>query len=89
MRIETEYIAQAIDPRTKVVKYQSAAKEEKDLVNWFKLHTIRGKFAGLECKIEKRYLLNGKPIVFHVEQKHILWILVAVQFAFIWWKLSQ
>lgn len=87
MKIEKEYFAQAIDPKTKVVKYQSASKFKGDLERWFKSHAQSGKFAGLEPHIQYRYLINGKP--FHVEQKHILWATIIVLAAFNIWMVAH
>jgi hypothetical protein len=87
MKIEKESIAQAIDPNTKQVLYQSSNKSEQELLDWFQKKVTQGKFAGLECKISSRYLVNGRP--FYVEQKHILWLLIGAQFLFIVWSLSQ
>ena len=86
--ISTEYVAQAIDPKNKLVRYVSAgSKSEADLLKWFSAHSLKGTFAGLECHIQKRYLINGKP--FQLQQKHGLWLLIGAQFLFIVWKLSQ
>lgn len=89
MKITTEFIAQAIDPKTKHVMYQSAASNEAHLTKWFKDHAYKGKFAGLECNIQKRYLVNGRPFATSDLQKPIMWLLIVVQFFFIIWKLSQ
>lgn len=86
-RIKIEYIAQGIDPKTRVIKYQSAGPDEGHLIAWFKDHAVKGKFAGLECNIKKRYLVNGR--VFHVEQKHILWLLIIVLLAFNLWVMFK
>jgi len=87
VKIEKEYYAQAIDPKTKIVRYQSADRDKTKLENWFADHARSGKFSGLEPHIRHRYLINGK--VFRLQQKHYLWLAIAVQFLFIVWKLSQ
>lgn len=87
MKLETEFIAQAIHPQTKTVHFQSSAKSEAELLEWFKKHASSGKFAGLECHIQKRRLINGRPL--RIEQRHILWALIGVQFLYIVWSLSQ
>ncbi len=89
MKISVDFIAQGIDPKTKVVKYQSAGPDEAVLLAWFKEKALKGTFAGLECHIQKRYLINGKPFQFHVEQKHILWMLIIVLFAFNLWTILR
>lgn len=85
-KFETEYICQAIDS-SGVVRSQAADRSEEKLVQWFKEKAHKGKFAGLECHVSKRLLINGR--VFHVEQKHILWLLIVVQFLFITWTLVR
>lgn len=88
-KISTEYIAQGLDPKTKHVMYQSAGPSEEKLLAWFKDHAIKGKFQGLECNIQKRYLINGRVFGARDLQKPIMWALIGVQFIFIIWKLAQ
>ncbi len=87
MKITVEYICQAIDPRTRVVRHQHAGPDEAKLLAWFKEKAYNGTFKGLECHVERRYLINGKP--FHVEQKHILWALIITLLAFNIWLVSR
>ncbi len=85
--ITKEYIAQAVDPKTKHVMYQSANKDKKVLETWFKEKAMSGKFAGLEPHIHHRYLVNGR--VFHIEQKHILWALIITLASFNVWLIAH
>jgi hypothetical protein len=89
VRIEREYYAQAVDPKTKVVKYQAANKSKAELESWFRTHAQSGKFAGLEPHLRERYLFNGRP--FHVQQKHwliiILIIVLILNIAIMWGRL--
>lgn len=86
-KVSHEYIAQAKDPETGVIKYQSAGPDEAKLVEWFKHHAHKGTFKGLDCDIKRRMILNGKPFYFH--KKHLLWSVIAAQFLFIVWELSR
>lgn len=87
MKITVDYIAQGIDPKTKHVMYQNSGPDEQVLLEWFKQKAVKGTFNGLECRISKRYLVNGRP--FHVEQKHILWALIIVLAGFNLWMICR
>lgn len=87
---EFDYICQAVDSKG-VVTNQASSKNEAELIGWFKLHAQKGHFVGKKCVIKKRLLKNGKPVMFHVEAKHYLWLVVVAQAAFIayvFWRLA-
>lgn len=87
MKITVDYIAQGIDPKTKHIMYQNSGPDEKALLSWFKEKAVKGTFNGLECRISKRYLVNGRPFV--VTKEHFMWILIYVLAAFNLWMISK